>query len=587
MSSRPWLFTAVLAVLLGITAVPAVRHWRERPPRGPEPIRATWTAPPGLVVGSGSEYPFGLALAPDGRQVAFAAARDGHVQLWLQDLSTGRVTALAGTDRAASPFWSHDASRIGFFADGALKAWSPEGVEVAHLGTVAAARGASWSPAGDLVFTNDDGGLSIVAGRGRAAMTTAGARVLTSIDRAAGEIAHMWPAFVPSGSHLVAFVRAESAARQGLYLIAMADGTRSRLIGSAASGLPAGDQLLYANDGVLLGQTLDVPAGRLTGRPQLHGVRVGASPLGQLLATAAGDALVFSEPMVSQQELVWFSSTGARMDRVGAPADIWSAAVAPDGRRVAATVLEPLLRTLDVVLFDGRTLMPSRLSLSIDTDEGPVWSPDGLRVAWVQGSHAVMVRGAGAVLPADEVARFDERVRVTQWTPDGSSLVVSRTMAETREDIWLVPARGGGAPRAVVSSPFADVQGVVSPDGRWIAYASDESGQLDVYVQPLQDRSPEPGTRERVSSGGGSDPRWSRSGRELFFRRGREVHVAMPASGRGQNAVATTSMVFETEVPARWFDLALDGRFLLNLPVVAAPPPATLVLHWDQHGTVP
>ena len=336
----------------------------------------------------------------------------------------------------------------------------------------------------------------------------------------------------------------------------------------------------------MIGQTLDVAAGRLIGRSQLLGIRVGQSPLGHLLATAAGDTLVFSEPMMAQQELVWFSRQGERLGTVGAPADIWGAAVAPDGQRVAATVLDPLLRTLDVVAFDGRGLMPSRISLSIDTDEWPVWSPDGLRVAWVQAGHAVMIRGAGAVLPAEELTRFDERIRLSHWTADGASLVVSRTMADTREDLWLVPFRGGGPPRAVVSSPFSDVQGVVSPDGRWFAYASDEPGQLDVYVQTLVDRSPGPGTRERVSSGGGSDPRWSRNGQELFFRRGREIHVATPASGRGQNAVASTSMLFETEVPVRSFDAAPDGRLLLNLPVVAPPPPATMILHWaSSSGT--
>jgi Tol biopolymer transport system component len=155
-------------------------------------------------------------------------------------------------------------------------------------------------------------------------------------------------------------------------------------------------------------------------------------------------------------------------------------------------------------------------------------------------------------------------------------------MAETREDLWLVPVRSGASPRAVVSSPFSDVQGQVSPDGRWIAYASDESGLLEVYVEALVDRSPGSGTRERVSNGGGSDPRWSRSGRELFFRRGREIHVAMPASGRGQNAAATTSMMFQTEEPARSFDATPDGRFLLSLPVAAPPPPATLIVHWSS-----
>jgi Tol biopolymer transport system component len=173
--------------------------------------------------------------------------------------------------------------------------------------------------------------------------------------------------------------------------------------------------------------------------------------------------------------------------------------------------------------------------------------------------------------------------------PDGRGLIVTRTMTDTREDVWLVATEGTGEPRALVATPFADVQGTVSPDGRWIAYASDESGQFDIYVERVQDRSPGPGTRERVSSGGGSDPRWSGDGRELFFRRGSQIHAAMPALGRGQNALATTSMLFDTEVGVRTFDVAPDGRrFLLNLPASpAAPGPATLIVNWPRGTPAP
>jgi dipeptidyl aminopeptidase/acylaminoacyl peptidase len=386
--------------------------------------------------------------------------------------------------------------------------------------------------------------------------------------------------FLPGGSHLVVFVRAESAVRQGLYLVALADGTRTRLVGAAASGIPAGDQLIYANDDALISQTLDVTARRLTGRARVLGVRVGRSPLGHLLASGAADTLVFSEPIASRQSLVWFSRQGERLGTVGSPADLWSARIAPDGRRVAATILDPLLRTLDIVAFDGRSVMPSRLSLSIDADEWPAWSPDGLRVAWVQAGRAVMVRGAGAVLPAETVARFDDVVRVSDWTPDGTHILISRSRPDTREDLWRVPLRSGATPSAVVATPFSDVQGTMSPDGRWIAYASDESGEFEVYVEAVLDRSPGPNTRERVSSGGGSDPRWSRTGHELFFRRGSEIHVATPAVGRGQNAAPATSMLFRTETPPKSFDAAPDGRFLLILPVATPAPPATLVLHW-------
>jgi Tol biopolymer transport system component len=581
-TARPWLLAGVLGVALTATAIPAVRHLREQPPAPPPPVRATWAAPADLVVGSGTDYPFGLALSPDGRRVAFAAARAGHVQLWLQDLSSGTVTPLPGTDRAALPSWSADGTRLGFFADGALKVFALAGARVGDLAAVERPRGATWNARGELVFTNDEGGLSLASPDAQGAQSKAPPRALTALDKAAGEIAHLFPVFVPGGTHVVTFVRAEPAARQGLYLVALADGARARLMGSASSGIPAGSHLLYANDGALVAQTLDLAAGRLSGRAEVLGVRVGQSQLGQLLASAAGDVLVFSEPVTLQHQLVWHSREGERLGTLGSPADVWNVRIAPDGRRVAVTILEPLLRTLDVVQYDGRSLMPSRISLSIDADDWPSWSPDGLRVAWVQAGRAVMVRGAGAVLPAETVTRFDEPVRVTDWTPDGTAVLVARTLAETREDLWVVPVRGGGAPRPLVATPFADVQGDVSPDGRWVAYASDESGQFEVYVDRM-DRSPEPGTRERVSSGGGSDPRWSRDGQELFFRRGSEIHVATPALGRGQNAVAATSMLFKTQVPVRGFDVAPDGqRFLLSLPVATPAPPATLIINWAQ-----
>jgi eukaryotic-like serine/threonine-protein kinase len=581
----PWAIAALLGAALVVTAIPAVRHMREQAPPGPLPFRATWTAPPNLVIGSGADYPFGLSVSPDARQLAFAAARDGHVQLHLQDLSRGTLRVIAGTDRAALPFWSGDGGHVAFFADGALKAVDVATGHVAELARVATPRGGAWSASGDLVFTNDEGGLSRVSAM---ATPVAGPAPLTALDRAAGEMAHLFPAFVAGERHLIVFVRAADAVRQGLYLVSLADGTKTRLIGAAASGLAVNDRVIYANDGALVAQRLDLVEARLVGPAVVLGARVGQSPLGQLLASASGDTLVFSEPIPSQQELTWVSRDGERLGTVGTPADFWSLRIAPDGRRIAVTVLEPLLRTLDIVQYDGTSLIPSRLSLSIDADEWPAWSPDGLRVAWVQAGRAVMVRGAGAVLPAETITRFDEPVRVTAWTPDGHDVLVSRTMADTREDLWLVPVRGKGSPRALVATPFADVQGDISPDGRWVAYASDETGTFEIYVEPVQDRSPGPGTRERVSSGGGSDPRWSRDGQELFFRRGSEIHAATPASGRGQNAVAATSMVFKTEVPVRSFDVAPDGRrFLLSLPVAPPAQPATVIVHWTGTPDAP
>lgn len=583
-SGRRWplasavLAAAVLAIGFALAIVPAWQHLHESAPAAPTPVRGTWTVPAELALGAGPDFPFGLALAPEGRRVVFPASRDGRVALWMQDLATGEVAMLPGTEAAALPFWSPDGARIGFFAGASLRAFELDTARVTEIMAVEAPRGGTWNARGDLVVsTSATGGLTLRSADGSM-------RSLTEVNTRAGERAHSFPMFLPDGERLVYYVHAESASRGGIWIASMDAGTGpARLAGSAAHGIPAGDRLLLSVDGALVAQAVDLEERRLSGRAVVLSPNVGHGPLGQITATASPDVLIFGPPASSLRELVWMTPNGERIGTVGAPADIWRVRIAPDGRRVLATLLDPLLRTLDVVQFDGGGLTPSRVSLSIDADDTPVWSPDGLRVAWVSAGRIVTVRGAGAVLPAEPIRRFDEPVQVTDWTPDGRSLVVSRRMETTREDLWLVPLRGGREPEPLVATPFADVQGVISPDGRWVAYVSDESGRFDVYVERALDRAPGPGTRERVTSGGGSDPRWSRDGRTLFFRRGSEIHAATPALGRGSNDAAATSMLLETEADIRSFDVAPRGdRFLLNLPVATDPEPATLVVHWPR-----
>ncbi len=568
-----------LAITLLVVAVPAIRHLRERPPAPPEPpaaVRADWRAPVDVVLGAGSDLPFGVTLSPDGRHVAFPAMRDGMSTLWLQDLRTGDARALAGTEQAATPFWSADGAGVFFVARGSLQQVDVASGDVQTTMPVATPRGGSANRHGDVVVGGDAGaGLTLRLADGTV-------RALTTVAPDAGESAHVFPAFLPDGDRVIYFVRATAATRQGLWITSLSGAFQpTRLTNSAASAIVRGDRVIHAVDGALVARTLAPDAPELRGAAEVLGVRVGTTPIGELLATAAADVVLFQPPMVTARQLVWTTRDGSRTGDLGSPGDIWSARIAPDGRRVAATVLEPLLRTLDIVQYDGRALMPARVSLSIDTDDTPAWSPDGRRIAWISAGRAVTVRGAGAVLPADTITRFDAVTRLSDWTPDGRAVLVSVTTGDTKDDVWVVPVDGRGKRRAVVQTPFNDVQATVSPDGQWIAYASDESGSWEIYVERFLDRAPGPGTRERVTSGGGSDPRWSRTSRELFFRRGSAIHVATPASGRGPNAAAATSMLFDTNVPLRSFDVSPDGRrFLLNVPASAGPvEPATLIVH--------
>lgn len=570
------LAVVAMAMTIALLAAPAMRHWREIAVPPPAAVRAAWVAPDGLEVGGGSNYPFGLAIAPDGRRVVFPARRDGVIALWLQDLRTGRVEPIPGSDAAVLPFWSPNGERIGFFVPGAIKSFDFESGSIAEVAPAEFARGAAWNYSGDLVFAaTERGGLQILRADGSI-------DTLTTPDEAAGETSHSLPVFLDDDRHVLFFVHAESPMQQGAWLVSIdTPADRARLVWTDAQALYANGRVIYASDTALVSQELRIYNKRLTGPVDVLGVDVGRGPMGQLLAAASSDALIFAPAASPLRELVWFSRSGARGEAL-ATGEFGAVRIAPDNRRVAASELQAQLRTLDIVILEPPNPLPARVSRSTGVDDFPAWSPDGLRVAWTSARHKVMVRGAGAMLEEETVATFDEPVRVSGWTPDGNAVIVTRTLTATREDIWRVPVRPGEEPSAVVATPFADIQGTVSPDGRWIAYASDESGGWEIYVERFADRSPEPVPRLRVTSGGGSDPRWRRDGRELFFRRGRGIHAAVLAVGRGQVEVRSTSMLVETDESPGWFDAAPNGqRFLLNLHQMGTRPgPATLLLHY-------
>jgi Tol biopolymer transport system component len=185
-----------------------------------------------------------------------------------------------------------------------------------------------------------------------------------------------------------------------------------------------------------------------------------------------------------------------------------------------------------------------------------------------------MLRGAGAVLPEQTIATFDTPVQVWDWSRDAKSLLIGRRSNDSGDDLWIQPPVEGTAAAAYAAAPFDQVYGVFSPDGRSIAYASNESGQFDIYV----DTFPKPGNRVRATTAGGTEPRWSGDGRELFFRRGSEIHAVMLAGLE----VRSTIRLFDAGRTIRSYDVSRDGRFLINVPADShAPAAATLVSHWS------
>ena len=537
-------------------------------------MRAAWTPPDAVEVGAGSDYAFGLALAPNGRRLVYPAAQGGVISLWLQDLSTGETRALPATDGAAAPFWSPDEARVGFLSGGRVRAIHLASGAVTDLAEVTSGRGGTWNSAGDLVFAPDGtSGLMRRSADGTIAP-------LTTVDREAGEQGHSWPAFLPDGRHVAYLVTARERTRAGIWLTSLDNpATKTRLADSDAQPVIAGQTLLVLNDTALMAQPLDPATWLPAGRSMLAGVPTGRAALGQVFATAAADVLIYRAPGSSLRELRWVSPSGETLGRAGEPAESWDLRIAPDGRRVVVTQLDPQFRTLDVWIRDGTRPVPTRLSLDTDIDESAVWSPDGLRVAWIGKRRNIQIRGAGAVLPEQTSATLDPPIQLWDWSRDGRYLLIGRRNLQTRDDLWVVPPTGGAEPSAYAAGSFSQTFGAFSPNSRWIAYASDESGQSEIYI----DSFPKPGTRIRVTTAGGTEPRWRRDGSALYFRRGSEVHVARLSLGQPALEVASLDRLFDAGAPIRSFDVTPDGtRFLLNLPALStAPRSATMVVHWN------
>ncbi len=563
---------AVVALALAAAlAVPAIRHWREQPPpppRPPEPLQSTWSPPDSVNAGSGGDYPFGLALAPNGRKLVYPAAQSGRITLWLEDLRTGETHALTGTDGAAAPFWSADGSRIGYFSADRLKAIDPSRGQISDLADVRSGRGGAWNSAGDIVFAPQaDSGLMRRAPDG--SITP-----FTTIDRAKGEIAHAWPAFVTDGAHVLFLVTASDASRAGVWIASLADPAARRRIAAADSQvIVSGETMFYLKDLALMAQPIDLTTFAASGQPRVAALRVGRGALGQIFATAAPDALIYGAPSAMLRQLQRVTREGAPAGWSSEPIDAWDLRIAPDGRRLVVTEIDRQFRTLDVVIRTPPQPAPTRLSLSTDVDESGVWSPDGLRIAWAAQRNKVMIRGAGAVLPEQTITTFETPVQVWDWSRDGRTLVIGRRDAKTGDDLWLQPPVEGEPARPYVTGAFNQTYGVISPDGRALAYASDESGQFDVYV----DTFPAPGARIRVTTAGGTEPRWSHDGRELYFRRGSEMHAAVISGSE----VRSLTRLFDAGAPIRAYDVSRDGRFVINVPARQEhAATVTLVANW-------
>ncbi len=585
-----WGLVAVLAVALVGLAIPTVSHLRES---SPEQLTMRFDIQTPLL-----GDPLSFALSPDGRQLAFVATSQGAQRLWVRALDQVTSQALQGTEGASYPFWAPDGTAIGFFADGKLKRTNVVGGKPQVLANATSGRGGTWNSDGVIVFapTAQGGGLMRVA--------ATGGTPVAATELGPGHGSHRWPQFLPDGRRFLFFVGFGRLDTRGTYLGMLDDVLSTKVVETESAAVFAPRAaLLFVRQGVLLAQSFDPVRGMVSGVPTPVAQSVDADDgvARGAFATSATGVLALRAAAKQRRQLVWFDRTGDVQATVGVPDEngLTNPDLAPDGRRVA--VHRTIEGEPDVWLIEiGRTVA-SRFTFSRSVS--PLWHPDGRRLAFrhinADGVFDLFEKQANGAGDEQPLLETTENKVALSWSPDGRVLLYATETAKTGADLWAVrfdlstssgPSRT--APFPVVQTAFDEAEGQFSPDGKWVAFQSNASGRMEIYLQPF----PGPGARIPVSTAGGSQPRWRTDGKELFYVAHDARLMAVPiATGLdGQTLEPSAPMpLFSTRLATganvavgglsrQQYSVARDGRFLMNTAVEEETAPSiTVVLNWD------
>ena len=588
---------AILGVaLLALVAIPILltfRPLRSRTPSvTPKTVRFR-VAIPETVRLSGSET---FSLSPDGSTMVYhAAGSDGVLRLWVQRLDSLDPRLLPGTESSDDPpaFWSPDSKQVAFYSNGELRKTDLLGGAPQTLCAVPGiVSGGSWNREGVIIFGPVTGALMRVSENGGKAVP------ITALDPGRRERNHLFPVFLPDGRHFLYSRFSSVAKNNGIYLGSLdatpADRENKRLaaspFGAAFAAFPQGNGiLLYQRESTLWAREFDTAHLELTGEPALVAEHVGSHRGFGFFAASENGVLVHRSGLGETVQLAWFDRRGKRLAPVGEPMDVYSAPhLSPDRARIAVARFES---GVDIWVYDLARDVKQRLTSHPALDTDPVWSPDGKRIAFSssRGGHYDLYQIAVTGDSAEELLYSSgESKFLTSWSSDGRFLLYQAQSGDANWDIWILPFGGAGqrTPKPLIHTPANERSGAFSPDARWVAYVSDESGTSEVYVQPFSivvSGASASGPRVLVSRGGGTQPSWRADGKELFYRAPDGMMMSVAVRVNGTFKPGPPQSLFLSSLA--WFsraDAAADGsRFLIATPVEqAAPQTFTVVLNW-------
>ena len=479
-------------------------------------------------------------ISPDGTRLIFSARFQGKTQLFLRSMESLVPQPIPGTDDATYPFWSPDSSSIGFFADGKLKRMEIAGGAAIVVCEAAMARGGGWSSKGTILFTpmiNTPLYQVPAAGGTPVAVTKLSEKYTT----------HRFPTFLPDGEHFLYVAANHAAPTNGETAVfwASLDGKQNKLvILSPSSVVYASGYLLYVRQNGLMTQPFDPSTGEFKGPAAALNDDVQVDNTiwrGTFTASENGTLIYQPGPAETGMRLAWYDINGKRAGYVGDPDDYYQVELSPDDKKVAAAVGA---YNYVIWVYDIARNTRTRLTFGNAAYYSPVWSRDGKQLAYVGGPSggvsrvSIMVKaadGSGEEKKLLDLGQFQGVQQVLcDWSPDGRYLLYTNGTPSvgTGVDLWVLPLFGDRKPYPYIDAPGNQQYAQFSPDGRWVAYTSDETGQMQVYVAPF----PWTGAKWQVSSVGGAVPRWRRDGKELFFQTwGSSWNFAAEVNGHGSS----------------------------------------------------
>jgi Tol biopolymer transport system component len=500
--------------------------------------------------------------SPDGRQLAYVGRTlSGEAAVWLRTLDSAVARRVAGTEDARDVFWAADSTAVGFSADGVLKRTSVAGGPVQRIASLdPTSLGATWNSDNTIVFSPSN-----KAPLYRISASGGTPEPLTTIDTARRENSHRWPHFLPDGRHFLFTARSDLLDQTAIFVASLdAPGSPKRLVNAQSRGAYVSTgHLLFARDNTLLMQPFDVRRLELSGEPiAIAGDVVMDSASAFAAFAASTDGTVVTYQTRSAARLVWFDRSGAEVQQVPARGTFSQLRLSPDASRALVVMPDPQNGNRDVWIVSLATGALTRITSHPAADWFPVWSPDGSELIFASERREtptffrVPAQGGGAE-QAVFTAASPGALFPTDWSHDGRAVLMH---SYPRGDVSVLQLGTPAIPRTLIESPFTDWVAAFSPDGRAVAYVSDESGSPEVYVSTSATRE-----RRRVSVGGGVQPRWSRDGRELFFLGSNDRLFVVPASAGSSATDDPPVPLFQgcrgaQSVYSYRYDVAPDGR---------------------------